>query len=426
MNPYLVERLQPFGTTIFAEMSALARRDRRDQPRAGIPRHRRARRGQGSRRRRDPSGAQPVPARDRHPRAAPGDPRAPATVLPARLRRRRRRCSSPRARPRRSRRRCSHCAGPATRSSRSSRTTTRTRRASRWPARPGGSCTLRPPDYTFDPDDLRRAITPRTQVLLLNSPHNPTGKVFTRAELALDRRARVEHDLLAVTDEVYEHLVYEGEHVPLATFPGMRDRTVTISSGRQDVLVHRVEGRLGLRPARARGGGEDGQAVPHLRERRPVPVRDRGRPAASRRVLRPSLRSEMRDKRDRLCAGLADAGLEVLRPQGTYFVTVDIRSLGETDGLAFCRSLPAPLRRGRRPERRVLRRARPGRLWCGSRAASGPRCSTKRARRPEGSGAVRVAGIQHDIVWERPRGELRAPRADDRARPPPRAPGSSS
>src|SRR2546421_3957076 len=91
--------------------------------------------------------------------------------------------------------------------------------------------TLRAPDYGFDPDELRAAITPRTRLVLLNSPHNPTGKVFSRAELALIADLVQEHDLLVVTDEVYEHLVYDGDHVPMATLPGMRDRTVTIGSG---------------------------------------------------------------------------------------------------------------------------------------------------------------------------------------------------
>src|SRR5215470_2641758 len=90
---------------------------------------------------------------------------------------------------------------------------------------------LRAPDYAFDADALARAVTPRTRILLLNSPHNPTGKVFSRDELDVIARLCVEHDLIAVTDEVYEHLVFEGEHVPLASLPGMRERTVTISSG---------------------------------------------------------------------------------------------------------------------------------------------------------------------------------------------------
>src|SRR5262249_58559885 len=89
-----------------------------------------------------------------------------------------------------------------------------------------------PPSYAFDPDELRAATTPRTKLILLNSPHNPTGKVFGRAELEMIASIAVEHDLLVVTDEVYEHLVYDdGEHIPIATLPGMRDRTLSISSG---------------------------------------------------------------------------------------------------------------------------------------------------------------------------------------------------
>ena len=88
-----------------------------------------------------------------------------------------------------------------------------------------------PPDFALDVERLRAAVTDRTRLILLNSPHNPTGKVFTRDELDVIAELCVEHDLLAITDEVYEHLVFDGEHVPLATLPGMRDRTVTISSG---------------------------------------------------------------------------------------------------------------------------------------------------------------------------------------------------
>ena len=89
---------------------------------------------------------------------------------------------------------------------------------------------LRAPDWSFDPDQLEAAVTARTRVMLVNSPHNPTGKVFDRVELAAIARCCVDHDLVAVTDEVYEHLVFEGEHLPLATFEGMRERTISISS----------------------------------------------------------------------------------------------------------------------------------------------------------------------------------------------------
>ena len=132
---------------------------------------------------------------------------------------------------------------------RSSRTTTPTPPASRWRARTRRVVTLRPPDYAFDPDALRAAITPRTRVILLNSPHNPTGKVFTaRRARARSRRSASSTTCIVVTDEVYEHLVFDGVSTcPLATLPGMRERTVTISSARQDVLVHRLEDRLGVR-----------------------------------------------------------------------------------------------------------------------------------------------------------------------------------
>ncbi|MCY4632109.1 MAG: aminotransferase class I/II-fold pyridoxal phosphate-dependent enzyme, partial [bacterium] len=90
---------------------------------------------------------------------------------------------------------------------------------------------LRGPDSSYVPEELEAAIGPRTRLILLNSPHNPTGKVYSRAELEHVAELAIRHDLLVVTDEVYEHIVYEGTHIPLATLPGMRDRTVTISSG---------------------------------------------------------------------------------------------------------------------------------------------------------------------------------------------------
>jgi N-succinyldiaminopimelate aminotransferase len=198
---------------------------------------------------------------------------------------------------------------------------------------------LRTPDYSFEPDALERAITPRARVLLLNSPHNPTGKVFTRGELELIARLCVEHDLVAVTDEVYEHLVFDGEHLPLATFPGMRDRTVTISSGGKTFsctgwkigwvcatpeLVEAVRTVKQFLTYVNGGPFQYGVAV------------GLDLPGSTFRRLAAALE----EKRDRLSAGLAAAGLTVLPSAGTYFVSADIRSLGETDGLAFCRSLP--------------------------------------------------------------------------------------
>jgi N-succinyldiaminopimelate aminotransferase len=198
---------------------------------------------------------------------------------------------------------------------------------------------LRSPDWSFDREALERAITSRTRVLLLNSPHNPTGKVFSVGELELVAQLCVEHDLVAVTDEVYEHLVFEGRHVPLATFPGMRDRTVTISSGGKTFsctgwkvgwlcappdLLDAVKTVKQFLTYVNGGPFQYGIAV------------GLGLPGSTFRRLAAALE----EKRDRLSAGLAAAGLTVLPSAGTYFVSTDIRSLGETDGMAFCRSLP--------------------------------------------------------------------------------------
>jgi N-succinyldiaminopimelate aminotransferase len=198
---------------------------------------------------------------------------------------------------------------------------------------------LRAPDWSFDPDELATAITPRTRLVLLNSPHNPTGKVFTRDELDAVARLCVEHDLLAVTDEVYEHLVFEGEHLPLATFPGMRDRTVTISSGGKTFSCTGWKiGWVCALPA----------LVDAVRTAKQFLTYVNGGPfqyaiavglALPDDVLQRTA-AELGEKRDRLSRGLADAGLTVLKSAGTYFVSVDIQSLGERDGLEFCRRLP--------------------------------------------------------------------------------------
>jgi N-succinyldiaminopimelate aminotransferase len=141
--------------------------------------------------------------------------------------------------------------------------------------------------FGFDPAELRAAVTPRTRLLLLNSPHNPTGKVFTRSELetiaALCRR----HDLVALTDEVYEYLAYDGAaHVPLASLPGMRERTLAVSSAGKDLQRHRLEDRLGVRSRTADQGPAGGQAVPDVRWRHAVPAGGRGRHRAGRSMVR--------------------------------------------------------------------------------------------------------------------------------------------
>jgi N-succinyldiaminopimelate aminotransferase len=199
--------------------------------------------------------------------------------------------------------------------------------------------TLRPPDYSFDPDELSAAVGPQTRLLLLNSPHNPTGKVLSRPELEHIARLCIEHDVIAVTDEVYEHLVYEGEHVPLATLPGMRDRTVTISSGGKTFSF--TGWKIGWACASP-------ALVAAVRTAKQFLTYVNGAPFQHAIAYAlglgdeyyDTLAADLRAKRDRLGAGLAEAGFDVFTPSGTYFVTTDIRPLGESDGEAFCRALP--------------------------------------------------------------------------------------
>ena len=199
--------------------------------------------------------------------------------------------------------------------------------------------TLHPPQYSFDADALRAAITPRTKLILLNSPHNPTGKVFARAELELIAELARAHDLLVVTDEVYEHLVFDGEHIPIATLPGMRERTVSISSGGKTFSFTGWKvGWICAPPELVTAVKTAKQFLTYVNA---GPFQE----AIAVGLRLPdeyfsAFAADMRDKRDRLCAGLAAAGFDVFRPQGTYFVTADIRPFGATDGLTFCRELP--------------------------------------------------------------------------------------
>ncbi|MFE3947313.1 pyridoxal phosphate-dependent aminotransferase [Streptomyces sp. NPDC059118] len=199
--------------------------------------------------------------------------------------------------------------------------------------------TLRAPDFRPDLDALRDAVTPRTRLLLLNSPHNPTGMVLTRDELSAIAALAVEHDLLVVTDEVYEHLVFEGEHIPLASLPGMRDRTVSISSAGKTFSY--TGWKVGWVTAAAPLVAAVRTAKQFLTYVSAGPFQ-----YAIAEALRlpdsyfDSLRTDLRRKRDLLGDGLRAAGFEVHQPQGTYFITTDITPFGEKDAYAFCRALP--------------------------------------------------------------------------------------
>ncbi|HEX5618322.1 MAG TPA: aminotransferase class I/II-fold pyridoxal phosphate-dependent enzyme [Solirubrobacteraceae bacterium] len=195
--------------------------------------------------------------------------------------------------------------------------------------------TLQPPDWAFDPDQLRAAVGPRTRMVLLNSPHNPTGKVFSRAELELVAAVCREHDLIAVTDEVYEHLVYDGEHVPLATLPEMAERTVAISSLGKTFSVTGWKVGWASGPAELVAGVR--AAKQFLSFSGATPFQHAGATAlALPDAFYGGLADAFRANRDRLCAGLEAAGLRPIRPAGTYFVNARV----EGDGVAFCRELP--------------------------------------------------------------------------------------
>ncbi|MEU8424824.1 pyridoxal phosphate-dependent aminotransferase [Micromonospora sp. NPDC048835] len=205
--------------------------------------------------------------------------------------------------------------------------------------------TLRPAAdgrYAFDPAALRAAFGPRTRLVLLNSPHNPTGKVFTAAELAQVAELCQEFDAYAVTDEVYEHLVFTdaaSPHVPLATLPGMRERTLRISSAGKTFSctgwkVGWVSGPAALISAVVR-------VKQFLTYVNAAPLQ----PAVAVALALPDdyytgFRDSLQQQRDQLVGGLTDAGFEVLDSEGTYFVTADITALGGRDGMEFCRSLP--------------------------------------------------------------------------------------
>ncbi|GAA2451479.1 pyridoxal phosphate-dependent aminotransferase [Streptomyces mauvecolor] len=194
--------------------------------------------------------------------------------------------------------------------------------------------------FVLDLDELRAAVTPRTRLILLNTPHNPTGTVLTRAELAAVAELACERDLLVITDEVYEHLVFDGaEHIPLASCPGMRERTITIGSAGKTFSF------TGWKVGWVTAAPELVAAVRSAKQFLTYVASGPFQYAVAEALRLPDsyfagLRAEHQAKRDLLSAGLAAAGFEVFRPAGTYFVTTDIRPLGESDGFAFCRALP--------------------------------------------------------------------------------------
>ena len=197
---------------------------------------------------------------------------------------------------------------------------------------------LAPPEFRLDPGALEAAVSPRTRLLVLNSPNNPAGRVFRREELLDVAAVARKHGLLVVTDEVYEHIVFDGAHVPIASLPGMRERTVTISSaGKTFSLTGWKIGWTCAPPDLAAAVRAVHQfvtfavATPFQHAAAAALPADDGYYA--------TLRAGYLARRDRLCEGLEDVGFGVRRPEGTYFVLADIRPLGYDDDETFCRTL---------------------------------------------------------------------------------------
>jgi N-succinyldiaminopimelate aminotransferase len=199
--------------------------------------------------------------------------------------------------------------------------------------------TLRAPDFRLALDELRAAVTSRTRFVLLNSPHNPTGTVLTRAELQAVAELAVERDLVVITDEVYEHLTFGTDHVPMATLPGMAERTLTLSSAGKSYSF--TGWKVGWATGPAALVGAVLAAKQWLTFTSGAPLQPAVAAALDEHPDFPTtLAAELREKRDLLCDGLEKIGLRGRPPEGTYFATSDITDLGWPDAMAFCLALP--------------------------------------------------------------------------------------
>lgn len=200
--------------------------------------------------------------------------------------------------------------------------------------------TLRTPDFRLPLDELRSAVSPRTTAILLNSPHNPTGTVLRREELEAVAAIAIEHDLVVISDEVYEHLTFDGlPHIPIATLPGMAHRTLTISSGGKSFSF------TGWKIGWATGPAALVNAVVGAKQFLTYTSGSPLQPAIAHALgaddpYFDTFTARLQSQRDQLCDGLAEIGFKVFVPEGTYFATTDITPLGFDDGVEFCRALP--------------------------------------------------------------------------------------
>jgi aspartate/methionine/tyrosine aminotransferase len=197
---------------------------------------------------------------------------------------------------------------------------------------------LRPPDWSFDPEVLGAAFNEKTRAIVVNTPHNPTGKVYTRAELELIAELCIEHDAIAITDEIYEHLVYRGRHVSIATLPGMAERTITISGASKTYSV--TGWRVGwlIAPADLTAGIRKVHDFLTVGAAHPLQVA-----VAQAMEFPPSFHVELlgdyQERRDAIVEGLTECGFEASAPDGAYYVMAGIKRFGVEDDVAFARRL---------------------------------------------------------------------------------------
>jgi aspartate/methionine/tyrosine aminotransferase len=198
--------------------------------------------------------------------------------------------------------------------------------------------TLRGDDWSFDEAELRRAFNGKTRAIVVNTPHNPTGKVYSQAELELIAQLCVEHDAIAITDEIYEHLVYRGRHISLATLPGMRERTITISGASKTYSV--TGWRIGwlIAPPELSAGIRKVHDFLTVGAAHPLQVA-----IATALELPPSFYVELlgdyQERRDAIVSGLRECGFEVQAPDGAYYVMAGIEKFGFHDDVEFARHL---------------------------------------------------------------------------------------
>jgi len=197
---------------------------------------------------------------------------------------------------------------------------------------------LEPPDWSFDADLLRRTFTSKTRAIVINTPHNPTGKVFSRSELELIAQLCIEHDVIAITDEIYEHLVYRGSHISLATLDGMAERTITISGASKTFSV--TGWRIGwlIAPPDLTGGIRKVHDFLTVGAAHPLQV------AIASALELPSsfyveLLGDYRERRDAIVAGLQECGFEATAPDGAYYVMAGISGFGFDDDVAMARQM---------------------------------------------------------------------------------------